>query len=846
MRWELPVLALRSHVLPPGTTLSVAVGRAKSRRTVEEAQAADRRVILLTQRDSTNDDPAGEDLFEIGTLAAVKQVVRMPDQTLEVLVEALERVTVSDYLPTPYLRAVANTLETIPGADAHTLRVLADEVQSNFDKYVGQNKNLRLDNIHLEHLRGLTEAGAIADTVSFHAMWEVSEKQQILETLDLRKRLELVLQFLNRDLERFDLDKKIAARVKEQMDQNQREYYLREQMKAIGKELGGGEDGPAEVEDLRERIQKAGMPEKVLEKALKELARLERTPGGSPETTVVRNYLDWLLDTPWAKRDEEILDIKRTRDILDADHYGLDDVKERILEFLAVRQLTQGMADAGEALKKAELERRDAEDAVNGVVTATPEAPKKDAPSAQDKPEEGELRAPILCLVGPPGVGKTSLGKSIARSLNRQFVRMSLGGVRDESEIRGHRRTYIGSMPGRIIQSMKTAGVVNPIILLDEIDKMSSDWRGDPSSAMLEVLDPEQNHTFQDHYLEVPYDLSKVMFITTANTLNTIPRPLLDRMEVIEIPGYTLGEKIEIAKNFRLPRQIKSHGLENKLELTDDALTRIVQEYTREAGVRGLDRQIQKVTRKVARESLEKPWEGMKQVNGKNIEDYLGVPMFEVETKEKESQIGVAQGLYWSSVGGGLLVIESLATPGTGKISFTGSLGDVMKESVQAAIAYLRAHATTYGAHPDFYKNLDIHVHFPSGGTPKDGPSAGIAIATSVISAITKRPVRADIAMTGEISLRGKVLIIGGVKEKLLGAYQAGIRKVIIPKGDAPYLKDVPDTIKAELEITLVEEVAQVLDMMLEPQREEDKIAIEQAASIAMPPASQPTQQPGV
>jgi ATP-dependent Lon protease len=846
MRWELPVLALRSHVLPPGTTLSVAVGRAKSRRTVEEAQAADRRVILLTQRDSTNDDPAGEDLFEIGTLAAVKQVVRMPDQTLEVLVEALERVTVSDYLPTPYLRAVANTLETSPGADAHTLRVLADEVQSNFDKYVGQNKNLRLDNIHLEHLRGLTEAGAIADTVSFHAMWEVSEKQQILETLDLRKRLELVLQFLNRDLERFDLDKKIAARVKEQMDQNQREYYLREQMKAIGKELGGGEDGPAEVEDLRERIQKAGMPEKVLEKALKELARLERTPGGSPETTVVRNYLDWLLDTPWSKRDEEILDIKRTRDILDADHYGLDDVKERILEFLAVRQLTQGMFEQGEALKKAELERRDAEDAANGVVTATPEAPKKDAPSAQDKPDDGELRAPILCLVGPPGVGKTSLGKSIARSLNRQFVRMSLGGVRDESEIRGHRRTYIGSMPGRIIQSMKTAGVVNPVILLDEIDKMSSDWRGDPSSAMLEVLDPEQNHTFQDHYLEVPYDLSKVMFITTANSLNTIPRPLLDRMEVIEIPGYTLGEKLEIAKHFRLPRQIKSHGLENKLELTDDALTRIVQEYTREAGVRGLDRQIQKVTRKVARESLEKPWEGMKQVNGKNIEDYLGVPMFEVETKEKESQVGVAQGLYWSSVGGGLLVIESLATPGTGKISFTGSLGDVMKESVQAAIAYLRAHATTYGAHPDFYKNLDIHVHFPSGGTPKDGPSAGIAIATSVISAITKRPVRADIAMTGEISLRGKVLIIGGVKEKLLGAYQAGIRKVIIPKGDAPYLKDVPDTIKAELEITLVEEVAQVLDMMLEPQREEDKIAIEQAASIAMPPASQPTQQPGV
>jgi ATP-dependent Lon protease len=827
MRWELPVLALRNMVIAPGHAQSIAVGRAKSRRSVEEAQAADRRVLLVTQRDQNNDDPTGADLFEIGTLAAVKQVVRMPDQTLEVLVEPMERVQIVAYLPLPYLRAIAETVESTADADANTLRVLVDEAKSAFDKYVGQNKNLRLDNIHLEHLRQLSDASQVADTISFHAGWEVAEKEDLLETLSIRERLEKVIKLLNRDLERFDMDKKIAARVKEQMDQNQREYYLREQMKAIGKELGGGEDSVAEVDDLRQKIEAAGMPEKVKEKALKEVARLERTPGGSPETTVVRNYIDWLLDVPWTKRDEEILDIKRTREILDADHHGLNEVKERILEFLAVRQLTQDMRQN------------------------VAQAAEKDA---KDKPEDLELRAPILCLVGPPGVGKTSLGKSIARALNRQFVRMSLGGVRDEAEIRGHRRTYIGSMPGRIIQSMKQAGVVNPIILLDEIDKMASDWRGDPASAMLEVLDPEQNHTFQDHYLEVQYDLSQVMFVTTANSLSTIPRPLLDRMEVIEIPGYTLEEKLAIAKGFRLPRQIKSHGLNDKLEISDEALKRVIQEYTKESGVRNLDRQIQKLTRKAARELLEKPWEGKKTIVGEEVEEYLGVPLFEVESKEKQSQIGVSQGMYYTPVGGGILLIETLATPGTGKVNFTGSLGDVMKESVQAALAYLRAHATEYGADPEFYKNLDIHVHFPSGATPKDGPSAGIAIATSVISAITKRPARADIAMTGEISLRGKVLIIGGVKEKLLGAYQAGIRKVILPKGDAPFLKDVPENIKKEMEIHLVEDVREVLEMMLEPKLEGDAPLTPAPSSqevvvgeVLTPPPANPAQpQPGV
>ena len=618
------------------------------------------------------------------------------------------------------------------------------ETKSAFEEYQRQNKTLRLDNYQLEGIKTLTSAGALADQIAHHATWTLEEKQAVLDASGEQPRLMLVLQHLTRDLERFNMDKKVAGRVKEQMDANQREYYLREQMKAIGKELGGGEEGPAEVEALREKIEAAGMPAEVKEKALKELARLERTPGGSPEGTVVRNYIDWLTDVPWSKRDEEILDIVRTRTILDDDHYGLDDVKERILEFLAVRQLTH---------KPDELD----------------EQGEKKQRTAEERIEDSELRAPILCLVGPPGVGKTSLGKSIARSLNRKFVRMSLGGMRDEAEIRGHRRTYIGSMPGRIIQGMKNASVVNPIMLLDEIDKMASDWRGDPSSAMLEVLDPEQNHTFQDHYLEVPYDLSQVMFITTANSLQTIPRPLLDRMEIIQIPGYTMPEKLQIAKRYRLPRQLRGHGLEGRLEVTDAALQRIIEEYTQEAGVRNVDRMISKLARKAARALLETPWEGVKTVDAENVPDYLGIPLFKPDRMEKEAQVGVAQGLAWTSVGGTMLVVEALATPGTGRINMTGSLGDVMKESVQAAVAYLRKHATEYGADPEFYKNTDLHVHFPDGATPKDGPSAGITIATAVISAITGRPARMDIAMTGEISLRGRVLPIGGVKEEAAG-----------------------------------------------------------------------------
>ena len=792
MIWELPVVALRNIVILPGVTMNVDVGRPKSKRAVDEAQASDRRVLLLTQRDARTDDPTRAELYEMGVLAVVKQVVRMPDNTYQVLVEAQERALVQDEVPSAYMRVRAETQPT-PADDSREVTVLAAEVKSAFEEYQRQNKNLRLDNYQLEGIKALTDGGALADQVAHHATWTPEEKQEILAAVGLRERLEATLKFLSRDTERFNMDKKIAGRVKEQMDANQREYYLREQMKAIGKELGGGEDGPAEVEALREKIEGAGMPDSVKEKALKELQRLERTPGGSPESTVVRNYIDWLTDVPWSKRDEEILDIARTREILDADHYALGDVKDRILEFLAVRQLTH---------KPGETEEQ------------------RQERSAEERTDDAELRAPILVLVGPPGVGKTSLGKSIARSLNRKFVRMALGGVRDEAEIRGHRRTYIGSMPGRIIQAMKTAGVTNPIILLDEIDKMSSDWRGDPSSAMLEVLDPEQNHTFQDHYLEVPYDLSQVMFITTANSLQTIPRPLLDRMEIIQIPGYTQPEKVEIAKRYRVPRQIKSHGLTGRLEITDAALNRIVEEYTAESGVRNLDRQISKLARKAARELLERPWEGLRVIDAAQIPDYLGVPMHRPDKMEKEPQVGVAQGLAWTSVGGTMLLVEALATPGNGKISMTGSLGDVMKESVGAAVTYLRAHAAEYGADPDFHKTMDLHVHFPDGATPKDGPSAGITIATAVISAVTGRPVRLDVAMTGEISLRGRVLPIGGVKEKLLAAHQGGIREVIIPKDNEPHLQDVPESILGDLRVHTVERVGQVLDLLLLPKPE--------------------------
>jgi ATP-dependent Lon protease len=771
MDWELPVIALRTQVILPRTLDNVDVGRLKSKRALEEAQASDNRVLLLTQREPRVEDPIGDQLYDIGTLGIVKQVIRLPDDTLQVLIEGRERAKVERFINGTALRAQVRTVpETNSSTDENRLRSIVDQTKAAFRDYAQQNKNLRLDSFHLENLNSLRDAGPLADVITKYATWDVTDKQAVLDQLDIARRIEMVYGYLTRDLERFDTEKQISARVKQQMDTNQREYYLREQMKAIQKELGN--DEVSEVEELRKRIEEKNLPEEAQKRALKEVERLEKMSGGSPEATVVRTYLEVMLDLPWSEKDEEFLEVSHTSKILDEDHYGLEEPKDRILEFLAVRQLTKEMKDA-------------------------------------------TYKAPILCLVGPPGVGKTSLAKSIARSLNRSFVRMSLGGVRDEAEIRGHRRTYIGSLPGRIIQGMRTAGKTNPVFLLDEIDKMTADFRGDPSAALLEVLDPEQNNTFADHYLEIPYDLSQVMFITTANTLSTIPRPLLDRMEVIQIAGYTLDEKVQIAKRYRTPRQIKEHGLEGKLNITDDAVRRVVMEYTREAGVRNMDRLLAKLARKSAKDYLDQAWDKPKTIDREDARKLLGVPPFRDEQADKEPQVGLTHGLAWTPVGGVTLDIEVVSIPGKGKVNLTGQLGDVMKESAYAGIAYLRNHAKDFGIPEDFYENRDVHVHVLEGGTPKDGPSAGIAMATAVVSALTGRPVRGDYAMTGEITLRGRVLPIGGVKEKLLAAHQAGIKNVIIPDANEANLEDVPESILQDLKVTTVKDFQEVLNTML-------------------------------
>jgi ATP-dependent Lon protease len=772
MDWELPVIALRTQVVLPRTLENVDVGRPKSKRALEEAQAGDNRVLLVVQREPRVDDPGAPDLYDVGTLCVVKQVIRLPDDTLQVLVEGRERARIDAYLPGATLRAQVTTIKEPPSdRPASEVGAIVDQVKSVFGEYAQQNKNLRLDSFHLENLKSLKEPGPLADVVTKYATWESGDKQAVLEEADPTTRLELVLGYLSRDLERFDTEKQISARVKQQMDANQREYYLREQLKAIQRELGS--DDASEAEELRQKVEEKDLPEAAKERAIKEIERLEKMAGGSPEATVVRTYLDVLLDLPWSEIDDETLDIAHTEKILDEDHHALEEPKERILEFLAVRQLTKDR-------------------------------------------EGADYKSPILCLVGPPGVGKTSLGKSIARSMGRSFVRMSLGGVRDEAEIRGHRRTYIGSLPGRIIQGMKTAGKINPVFLLDEVDKMTADFRGDPSSALLEVLDPEQNDTFADHYLEIPYDLSKVMFITTANTLSTIPRPLLDRMEVIHIPGYTLEEKLAIARRYRVPRQLTDHGLEERATIGDDAVRKIVTEYTREAGVRTMDRLIAKTARKLAKAYLDEAWDGAHTVDAERVRVLLGVPPYRDEATDKQPQIGLAHGLAWTSVGGVTLDIEVVSVPGKGKVTLTGQLGEVMKESAQAAIAYLRKHADDYGLPADFHETRDLHVHVLEGATPKDGPSAGIAIATAVVSALTGRPIRGDVAMTGEITLRGRVLGIGGVKEKLLAAHQAGISRVLLPEANEANLEDVPAEILAELEVTTVKDFGQVLEVMLQ------------------------------
>ncbi len=770
---KLPLLALRDLVVFPRATVRIDVGRPASLAAVEAALARDGRLFLATQRTPEVEAPGPEDLYPHGVVAEIRRSTRMADGTVQLIVEAIER---GRLLGLGGKDPVWASYEPLPeGAASAELAPLVAEVKKAFERYLMAHKALRLDRHRVDAILGEADPAALADAIAQEADWQTEEKAALLGEPEPGRRLERVLALLLRDLERLDLDRKIAARVKQQMDQNQREYYLREQMRAIQAELGGGQDLASEVEELRERIEKKGFPEEVKEKALKELARYERLQPGSPEAGVVRTYLDWLLDLPWSEASEEVLDLGRTRAILDRDHHGLEDVKDRILEFLAVQKL------AG---------------------------------------EDG-AKGPILLLVGPPGVGKTSLGRSVAESMNRNFVRVSLGGVRDEAEIRGHRRTYVGALPGKIIQSMKKAGTINPVFLLDEVDKLGADWRGDPASALLEVLDPEQNKAFQDHYLEVPYDLSRVFFIATANTTSSIPRPLLDRMEVIEIPGYTPLEKRAIAIKHLWPKVAKRAGVADKVEIAPEAVDRIIAEYTDEAGVRNLERTLAKVARRLARAYLENPWTGPRSVEPGDLPELLGPPLHRPDRREKAPMLGAATGLAWTETGGRLLVVEALAVPGKGRIRLTGNLGEVMKESAEAAVSYLRAHAGEWGLDPDFFEKFDLHVHVPEGAVPKDGPSAGITVATAVASALSGRPVRPDLAMTGEITLRGRVLPIGGLKEKLLAAYNAGIKEVLIPRENEPQLEEVPEEVRKGLVIRPVASMDEVFQAALLPPAEE-------------------------
>ncbi|MER3603346.1 MAG: endopeptidase La [Thermus sp.] len=771
---ELPVLPLRNTVVLPHVTTAVDVGRPKSKRAVEEALQGDRFIFLVTQKDPEVDSPEPEDLYEYGTLAVVKQALRLPDGSLQVMVEARNRARLLRYVAAPYLRAVGEVLPEGPVEDKELARILISEVQEAFERYLQNHKTIKLDRYQQEAIKSTLDPAILADTVAHYTTWDAQEKQGLLETLSVEERLKRVLALLLRDLERFELDKRIAARVKEQMDQNQREYYLREQMKAIQKELGGGEDFLSEIEELRERIEKKGMPEGVKEKALKELKRLEKMQPGSPEATVSRTYLDWLLDVPWTEADPEVLDIQVTKRVLDEDHYGLKEVKERILEYLAVRQLTQGKEVRG--------------------------------------------HAPILCFVGPPGVGKTSLGKSIARSMNRRFHRISLGGVRDEAEIRGHRRTYVGALPGRIIQGMKTAGSKNPVFMLDEIDKLGMDFRGDPSAALLEALDPEQNHAFSDHYLELPFDLSEVMFICTANMLDTIPPALRDRMEVIRFPGYIEQEKLGIARHFLVPKQRKENGLEEfGLQITDAALRRIIREYTREAGVRNLEREIGTICRKIATLVASGDSRAPQRVTARMLHRFLGPAKFRYGVAEKQDEVGAATGLVWAETGGDIVTVEATLVKGNGKLVLTGQLGEVMKESANAAVSYVRSRSRRLGVDEDWYSKFDVHIHVPAGAQPKEGPSAGITMATALASALSGRPVRKDVAMTGEITLRGKVLPVGGLKEKVIAAHRAGIRTVILPKENERDMHEIPENVRRALRFRFVEHMDEVLEEALLP-----------------------------
>lgn len=761
-----PVLPLRDVVVYPHMVIPLFVGREKSIRALEAAMDNDKKILLAAQKSAEVDDPQVEDIHEIGTLSTILQLLKLPDGTVKVLVEGAERAAVVQFEATDdFFSAVIESRGNEDCSGDREVDVLMRSLLALFDQYVKLNKKVPPE--ILTSLSGIDEAGRLADTIASHMALKLNEKQHILEVEDVRARLEHLMGIIEGEIDVLQIEKRIRGRVKQQMEKSQREYYLNEQMKAIQKELGEMEDVPNELEDLQKKIDSAGMSKEAKTKATAELNKLKMMSPMSAEATVVRNYVDWLVSVPWKKRTKIRHDMARAQVVLDEDHYGLDKVKERILEYLAVQQRVR------------------------------------------------KLKGPILCLVGPPGVGKTSLGRSIARATNRKFTRMSLGGVRDEAEIRGHRRTYIGSMPGKILQNLSKVEVRNPLFLLDEIDKMSMDFRGDPSSALLEVLDPEQNGTFGDHYLEVDFDLSDVMFVATANTLN-IPGPLLDRMEVIRIPGYTEDEKINIATRYLLPKQIKNHGLKDaEISISHNAIRDIVRFYTREAGVRNMEREIAKICRKVVKELVMDGKLTKISVSSRNLEKYLGVKRFRYGLAEESDQVGQVTGLAWTEVGGELLTIESTIVPGKGRLIHTGQLGEVMQESIQAATTVVRSRADSLGIEEDFYQKYDIHVHVPEGATPKDGPSAGVGMCTALVSSLSRIPVRANVAMTGEITLRGEILPIGGLKEKLLAAHRGGIDIVLIPEENRKDLAEIPKNVKEKLDIRPVRWIDEVLQVAL-------------------------------
>ena len=780
-----PVLPLRDIVVFPHMIVPLFVGREKSVKALEEVMQDDKQILLSSQIDPSIDEPSSDGIYKVGVLANVLQLLKLPDGTVKVLVEGRSRVRITEYLENDtYFEATAEQLSEVSG-DTSTVEALIRSVGADFERYAKIKKNIPEE--ALAAVADTREPDKLADLVAGHLGVEVDQKQELLETLSVEARLEKVFGLMQGEMSVLQVEKKIKTRVKSQMERTQREYYLNEQMKAIQKELGDGEEGQNEIAELEERISKTKLSKEAREKVDAEVKKLKSMSPMSAEATVVRNYLDWILAIPWGVKSRVKKDLGRAQKVLDDDHYSLEKVKERIVEYLAVQQRSK------------------------------------------------KLKGPIMCLVGPPGVGKTSLGKSVARATGREFIRISLGGVRDESEIRGHRRTYIGSMPGKIIQALKKAKTTNPLILLDEIDKMGQDFRGDPASAMLEVLDPEQNSTFVDHYLEVEYDLSNVMFLTTANTYN-MPSPLLDRMEIIPLAGYTEDEKTEIAKQHLIPKQVINHGLKkNEFRIEEGALQEMIRTYTREAGVRNLERELAKLARKAVTKLVKKEVKEVV-VSRENLEDFLGVKRFRYGLAEKEDQIGVVTGLAWTSVGGDLLSIEALRLPGKGRMKTTGKLGDVMKESIDAAASFVRSISPKIGVKPPVFEKIDIHVHVPEGATPKDGPSAGVAMVTSIVSVLTQIPVRKDIAMTGEVTLRGNVLAIGGLKEKLLAALRGGVTTVLIPMENAKDLTEIPDNVKEGLEIIPVSHVSDVLKLALvrEPEPVEWDEAAEEAAQAAL------------